>query len=55
MSHNFAIGTLVCKVLGLPLAFFRRLRVDLGSVSAVEIREGRSRLVLLNDRCHLVD
>jgi len=55
VSHNFAIGTLVCKVLGLHLASFRHLRVDLGSVSAVEIREGRNRLVLLNDRCHLAD
>ena len=55
VSHNFTIGTLVCKVLGLPLVSFRRLRVDLGSVSAVELREGRNRLVLLNDRCHLVD
>ena len=55
VSHNFTIETLVCKVLGLPLASFRRLGVDLGSISAVELREGRSRLVLLNDRCHLID
>ena len=55
VSHNFTIETLVCKVLGLPLAAFRRLGVDLGSISAVELREGRGRLVLLNDRCHLVD
>ncbi len=55
VSHNFTIGTLVCKALGLPLASFRHVRIDLGSVSTVELREGRNRLVLLNDRCHLVD
>ena len=53
VSHNFPIQTLVCKVLGLPLAAFRHLRVDLGSLSTVELRQGRGRLVLLNDLCHL--
>ena len=55
VSHNFTIGTLVCKALGLPLASFRHVRVDLGSISVGELREGRSRLVLLTDRCHLLD
>lgn len=55
VSHNFTIGTLVCKALGLPLASIRHVRVDLGSISVVELREGRSRVVLLNDRCHLLD
>ncbi|MEE8442225.1 MAG: histidine phosphatase family protein [Dehalococcoidia bacterium] len=55
VSHNFTIGTLVCKALELPLASFRHVRIDLGSVSIVELREGRNRVVLLNDRCHLVD
>ena len=53
VSHNFPIETLVCKVLGVPLAAFRHLRVDLGSISAVELQEGRSHLVLLNDTCHM--
>ncbi len=53
VSHNFSIVTLVCRVLELPLAGFRRLRVDLGSLSTVDMREDRCRLVHLNDICHL--
>ena len=53
VSHNFPIETLVCRVLELPLVGIRRLRVDLGSISTVDMREDRCRLVQLNDTCHL--
>lgn len=53
VSHNFPIETLVCRVLELPLAGIRRMRVDLGSLSTVDMREDRRRLVHLNDICHL--
>lgn len=53
VSHNFPIGSLVCKALDLPLAAIRRLRVQLGSISIVEFHDGHGRLVLLNDTCHL--
>ena len=53
VSHNFPIEALVCRVLELPLAGIRRMRVDLGSLSTVDMREDRCRLVHLNDICHL--
>ena len=53
VSHNFPIETLVCQVLDLPLAAFRNLRVDLGSVSAVDFHQDHGRLVRLNDLCHI--
>lgn len=53
VSHNFSIVTLVCRVLELSLARFRHLRVDLGSLSTVDMQATRCRLVHLNDICHL--
>ena len=53
VSHNFPIQTVICKALGLPLSAFRNLRVDLASISALELHQDRVRLVLLNDVCHL--
>lgn len=53
VSHNFSIVALVCRVLELPLAGFRRLRVGLGSLSTVDMQEDRCRLLHLNDVCHL--
>lgn len=53
VSHNFVILTLLCRVLDLPLARFRRLRHDLAAVSIAELTPQRPMLVLLNDRSHL--
>lgn len=53
VSHNFVILTLLCRVLDLPLASFRRLRHDLAAVSLLELTPERQRLLALNDRCHL--
>lgn len=53
VSHNFTICTLVCKTLDIPLSSFRRFRVDLGSISAIELTDEQARLVLLNSASHL--
>lgn len=53
VSHNFPIETLVCRVLDLPLTGIRRMRVDLGSLSVVDMQADRCRLLHLNDICHL--
>ena len=53
VSHNFLLLTLLCYVIKLPLASFRRLRLHVASVSMVEAREGGFRIDLLNDICHL--
>ena len=53
VTHNFVILTLLCRVLDLPLARFRRLRHELAAVSVVELRDDRTVLVAMNDRSHL--
>lgn len=53
VSHNFIILTLLCRVLELPLARFRRLRHDLAAVSVLELTPERQVVLALNDRCHL--
>jgi broad specificity phosphatase PhoE len=53
VTHNFVILTLICRVLGLELADFRRLRHSLAAKSVLEM--GRDRIVVVgfNDTCHL--
>ncbi|MBI4311048.1 MAG: histidine phosphatase family protein [Chloroflexi bacterium] len=55
VSHNFTICTLVCKALDMPIAGFRQFRVDLGSISALEVTAERPRLALLNSTFHLAE
>ena len=52
-SHNFALRTLICHCLGLPLEAFRSLRVDLASYSVVEWSAGGLLVTLLNEVCQL--
>jgi broad specificity phosphatase PhoE len=53
VSHNFTIQTLICRVLGMPLANFQRLQVGLGSITVVASHRNRTTLIKYNDRCHL--
>ncbi len=53
VSHYFAILTIICSALNLPLSQVGRLRVDTGSISALIFDEKVPHLVLLNDTCHL--
>jgi len=56
VSHNLAIKAALCHALGAPLAGFRKLRVDLASVSVLEVSPGRWwRVTLMNERCHMAD
>jgi broad specificity phosphatase PhoE len=53
VTHNFVILTLLCRVLGLELADFRRLRHSVAAKSVLEV--GRDRVIVMsfNDTCHL--
>ena len=53
VSHNFAIVTIVCRLLEVPLSRFHRLRADLGSVTAIEWGHGGWRLASFNEVGHL--
>ncbi|MBM4416487.1 MAG: histidine phosphatase family protein [Chloroflexi bacterium] len=54
VSHNLALHALLCHALGVPLRAFRQFRVDLASLSIVELRDDdRWAVVQLNEQCHL--
>ena len=55
VSHNFAIQTIICRALGLSLANFHRLRLDLCGVSILEFGRRGPALVTYNDTCHLAE
>lgn len=53
VSHNFVILTLLCRVMGIDLSHFRRVKHDLAAVSEIRLEAGRAVLIRMNDRCHL--
>ena len=53
VSHNFAIRTIVCKLLGLPLSNFHRMALSLASICTVEMGDFGRRLVVYNSTGHL--
>lgn len=53
VTHNFTIHTIVCAALDMPLNNFRKLRIDLGSITRLEITSARTTLVSLNETWHL--
>ena len=54
VSHNLALQTLLCHVLGVPLEATRHLRIDNASLSVAERDEsGRWAVVAMNEQCHL--
>ena len=54
VSHNLALRTFICYALGVPIRAWRVFRIDLASLSIVEVRDGdRWAVVGLNEQCHL--
>ena len=53
VSHNFAIRSILCSCMGLPLSKFHRLRVDLASISIVQASATSLQVLSINDKCHL--
>ena len=53
VTHNFTIHTIVCTALDMPLNNFRKLRIDLGAITRLEITSARTTLVSLNETWHL--
>jgi len=54
VTHNFVLLTILCRVLGLELADFRRLRHNVAAVSVLQVQDGRMTVLGLNDTCHLI-
>lgn len=55
VSHNFVLRTLLCRLLGLEISAWRSFQVDLASVTCLNVRNGRSGVAFVNDRCHLAN
>ena len=53
VTHNFTIHAIVCAALDMPLNNFRKLRIDLGAITRLEISGARTTLVSLNETWHL--
>lgn len=54
VSHYFAILTIICSALVLPLTHITRFRLSTGSISIINIDEEESRLELFNDTGRVV-
>ena len=53
VSHGGPLSLLICRLLGLAASRWWQLRVDLASLSIVDVYAEGSVLALLNDLCHL--
>ena len=53
VSHNFAIRTMIGKLLGMPLANFHRMSLNLASICIIESDQRGRRLVRYNSIHHL--
>ncbi len=55
VTHNFVILALLTRALGMELSQFRRLRHAVAAISVLELDEGHTLLLHLNDTCHLTE
>ena len=53
VTHNFTIQMILCAALGMPPNNFRRLRVDLGSITRLSVSSERTVQVSVNETGHL--
>jgi len=53
VTHNFPIQAILCEALGMPLNNFRQLRVDLGSITQMDVRDSVFTMLSMNETWHL--
>jgi broad specificity phosphatase PhoE len=53
-AHGGSVRGLLAAALGLGPELFKKIRMDNGSLSIFEITDGRIRVKLVNDTCHLI-
>ena len=53
VTHNFTIQMILCTALGMPPNNFRRLRVDLGSITRLQVSSERTVQLSVNETGHL--
>ena len=52
VSHTLAIGSIISSALGMDIANFRRIRLNVASISVLEFKDRNVSLLLFNDTCH---
>ena len=52
-THNFTIQMILCTALGMPPNNFRNLRIDLGSITRLDVSAHRSVQLSVNETWHL--
>ena len=53
VTHNFVILSVLAAALGVDLANFRRLRHSVAAIAVIDFRPDRTRVLRMNDTCHL--
>jgi len=53
VSHSFALLSIILRALGMSLSNFRRLRLNLASISILNFGKRGTSLLPFNDTCHL--
>jgi len=53
VAHSGSLRVIICHLLGLERAQWWRIRLDLGSLSQIELHPEGAILLCLNDTCHL--
>lgn len=52
VSHTFTVISLLLRALEMRPGLFRRLRLEVGSITELDLDGDRARLVKFNDTCH---
>jgi broad specificity phosphatase PhoE len=52
VSHTLAIMSIISNALGMDIANFRRIRLNVASISILEFKDRNVSLLLFNDTCH---
>jgi broad specificity phosphatase PhoE len=55
VSHTLAIMSIIAAALGMTATNFRRIRLNIASISILEFKDGKASLLLFNDTCHWKD
>lgn len=55
VAHQGTVRMLLCAILGIPLANYRRVRIANCSLTRVELAAGKALVTVVNDTHHLLD
>jgi broad specificity phosphatase PhoE len=53
VSHYFVTLSIICAALELPVSSIRKMRVRPAGITIINFNDGKARLKVLNDTCHL--